>query len=189
MRERYLIARDSVLAGCLVTPEVYEGILERFEHFVAPFIEHLHKRVQRQKAIDYMKGLMSDTERKNVESIAYFNGYDRQRLQFFIGQVAWDDEIILDKLVKRVVREIGTKNGILVLDPTSFPKKGTQSVGVQRQWCGRLGKVENCQVATFLAYVGAGEFALVDRRLYLPKEWTDDPVRCSPRWRTGRAYY
>jgi len=178
MRERYLIARDSVLAGCLVTPEVYEGILERFENFIAPFIEHLHKRVQRQKAIDYMKGLMSDTERKNVESIAYFNGYDRQRLQFFIGQVAWDDEIILDKLVKRVVREIGTKNGILVLDPTSFPKKGTQSVGVQRQWCGRLGKVENCQVATFLAYVGAGEFALVDRRLYLPKEWTDDPVRC-----------
>jgi hypothetical protein len=66
----------------------------------------------------------------------------------------------------------------LVLDPTSFPKKGTQSVGVQRQWCGRLGKIENCQVATFLAYVGAGEFALVDRRLYLPKEWTDDPVRC-----------
>ena len=55
MTERYLIARDSVLAGCLVTPEVYEGILERFENFVAPFIEHLHKRVQRQKAIDDMK--------------------------------------------------------------------------------------------------------------------------------------
>jgi SRSO17 transposase len=176
--ERYSIAKDSVLEGCLVTPDVYEGILERFELFVAPFIEHLHKRVQRQKAVDYMKGLMSDTERKNVESIAYYNGYDRQRLQFFIGQVEWDDEIILDKLTRRIEREIGTKNGILVLDPTSFPKKGKQSVGVQRQWCGRLGKLENCQVATFLAYVGAGEFALVDRRLYLPKEWTDDPERC-----------
>ena len=176
--ERYSIVKDSVLEGCLVTPDVYEGILKRFEIFVAPFIEHLHKRVQRQKAVDYMKGLMADTERKNVESIAYYHGYDRQRLQFFIGQIEWDDEIILDKLTKRIAREIGTKNGILVLDPTSFPKKGKQSVGVQRQWCGRLGKVENCQVATFLAYVGSGEFALADRRLYLPKAWTDDPARC-----------
>jgi len=178
MTKRYTIAKDSVLEGCLVTPEVYNGILERFEIFVAPFIEHLRQRVQRRKALDYMKGLMSDTERKNVESIAYFNGYDRQRLQFFIGQVEWDDEIILDKLTKRVAGEIGTKNGVLILDPTSFPKKGKQSVGVQRQWCGRLGKVDNCQVATFLAYAGTDEFALVDRRLYLPKEWTDDPVRC-----------
>jgi SRSO17 transposase len=178
MTKRYTIATDSILDGCLVTPEVYQGILERFEHFVAPFIQHLHKRVQQQKAIDYMKGLMSDVERKNIESIAYYHGTDRQPLQKFIGQVAWDDEVILDKLVKRVSREIGTQNGILVLDPTSFPKKGTESIGVQRQWCGRLGKIENCQVATFLAYVGSDEFALIDRRLYLPKEWTDDPERC-----------
>ena len=133
MRERYLIARDSVLAGCLVTPEVYEGILERFEHFVAPFIEHLHKRVQRQKAIDYMKGLMSDTERKNVESIAYFNGYDRQRLQFFIGQVEWDDEIILDKLVKRVVREIGTKNANQNVTACSRPHLVSQKGNSKRR--------------------------------------------------------
>lgn len=178
MTERYSIAKDSILDGCLVTPDVYEGILERFDKFVTPYVEHLHKRVQRQKAVDYMKGLMSDAERKNVESIAYYHGQDRQRLQFFIGQVGWDDEIILDKLVKRIAREIGTENGVLILDPTSFPKKGTKSVGVQRQWCGRLGKNENCQVATFLAYAGAEEFALVDRRLYLPKEWTDDPKRC-----------
>jgi SRSO17 transposase len=162
----------------LVTPEVYQGILQRFEQFVAPFIQHLHERTHRRKALDYMKGLMSDTERKNVESIAYYHGTDRQPLQKFIGQIDWDDNIILNKLVKRVVREIGTANGVLVLDPTSFPKKGTQSVGVQRQWCGRLGKVDNCQVATFLAYVGTQEFALVDRRLYLPREWTDDPERC-----------
>jgi SRSO17 transposase len=178
MMERYSIAKDLVLEGCLVTPDVYEGILKRFEIFVAPFIKHLLNRIQRQKAVDYMKGLMSDAERKNVESIAYYHGNDRQPLQKFIGQVEWDDEVILDKLTKRVAREIGTKNGVLALDPTSFPKKGTQSVGVQRQWCGRLGKVENCQVATFLAYVGTGEFALVDRRLYLPKEWIDNPVRC-----------
>lgn len=151
MMKRYSIVHDTILEGCLVTPNVYDGILERFEKFVTPFIEHLHKRCQQQKAMDYMKGLMSDTERKNVESIAYYHGYDRQRLQFFIGQVEWDDEIILDQLAKRIAQEIGTKTGVLILDPTSFPKKGKQSVGVQRQWCGRLGKVENCQVATFLA--------------------------------------
>ena len=178
MTERYLIAKESILEGCLVTPHVYEGVLERFVKFVAPFIEHLNVRTQRQKAIDYMKGLISDTERKNVESIAYYHGSDRQPLQKFIGQVEWDDEIILDKLVRRIKREIGTKNGVIILDPTSFPKKGKQSVGVQRQWCGRLGKVENCQVAIFLAYAGADEFALVDRCLYLPKEWIDDPNRC-----------
>lgn len=178
MQKRYTLVSDSILDGCLITPDVYEGVLERFETFVAPFIKHLHKRVQQQKAIDYMKGLLSDVERKNVESIAYLHGTDRQPLQNFIGQVEWDDAVILDKLVRRVASEIGTQNGILVLDPTSFPKKGKHSVGVQRQWCGRLGKVDNCQVATFLAYVGSNEFALVDRRLYLPKEWTDDPLRC-----------
>ena len=178
MTKRYCIATASILEGCLVTPDVYKDILERFKTFVAPFIAHLHKRVQQRKAIDYMKGLMSDVERKNVESIAYYHGTERQPLQKFIGQVEWDDEIILNKLVERIVREIGTSNGILIIDPSSFPKKGAQSVGVQRQWCGRLGKIENCQVAIFLAYAGASEFALVDRRLYLPKEWTDDPVRC-----------
>jgi len=178
MVARYVIPKESLLEGCLLTPDDYANILERFESFCTPFIRHI-KPVSRQKKIkDYMKGLMSDVERKNVESIAYYHGADRQQLQRFIGQVEWDDEKILDKLVLRVGREIGTQNGILVLDPTSFPKKGTESVGVQRQWCGRLGKVDNCQVATFLAYVGSNEFALIDRRLYLPKEWTDDPPRC-----------
>ena len=178
MAERYVIPKESILNGCLLTPCDYANVLERFESFIVPFIRHI-KPVSRQKKIkDYMKGLMSDVERKNVESIAYYHGADRQQLQKFIGQIEWDDEIILNKLVQHVAREIGTQNGILVLDPTSFPKKGTESVGVQNQWCGRLGKVDNCQVATFLGYVASDEFALIDRRLYLPKEWTDDPPRC-----------
>jgi SRSO17 transposase len=178
MAKRYVIPTESILKGCLLTPDDYANVLERFNCFLCPFIRHIKPLSRQTKIIDYMKGLMSDAERKNVESIAYYHGNDRQPLQKFIGQLEWDDEIILNKLAHRVVREIGTPNGVLVLDPTSFPKKGTQSVGVQRQWCGRLGKIENCQVATFLAYVGSREFALVDRRLYLPKEWTDDPERC-----------
>jgi SRSO17 transposase len=143
-----------------------------------PFFKHLQTRAQRDKALAYLKGLLSGTEKKNVESIAYFHGEDRQPLQIFIGQVDWNDDAILDELADQVVREIGTKNAVLVIDPTSFPKKGTKSVGVDRQWCGRYGKVDNCQVATCAAYVTEDAFVLVDIALYLPKSWTDYPDRC-----------
>jgi SRSO17 transposase len=76
-----------------------------------------------------------------------------------------------------VGQELGAPNGVLVFDPSAFPKKGDASVGVQRQWCGRLGKIDNCQVGVYLAYVGPSEHALVDVRLYLPKEWAKDKGR------------
>ena len=72
---------------------------------------------------------------------------------------------------------MGESDGVLVFAPSSFAKKGTESVGVQRQWCGRLGKVENCQVGVYLGYVSREDHALVDFRLYLPKEWTGDRKR------------
>jgi len=178
MVKRYTINSEFVFKDCLVTPSVYEGVLQRFDEFVTPFISHIATQSQQQKARDYMKGLLSDTERKNMESISYFHGYDRQRLQIFIGQTDWDDEAILNKLAAQIANEIGEEDGILILDPTSFPKKGKESVGVQRQWCGRLGKTENCQVATFLAYTSSIEFALLDRRLYLPDVWIEDQSRC-----------
>ena len=178
MSKRYTIAKELIFNDCLVTPGAYEGVLERLGEFVTPFFEHLETRMQREKALAYLKGLLSDTERKNVESIAYYHGEDRQPLQMFVGQVDWNDDAILDTLVSQVVTEIGSPNGILVLDPTAFAKKGKMSVGVERQWCGRYGKVDHCQVAIFLAYVGAGEFMLIDRQLYLPKTWIDNPTRC-----------
>jgi SRSO17 transposase len=175
---RYTIAKESVFADCWVTPEAYEGVFERLEQFVSPFFLDIFTRMQQDKAVAYMKGLLSNVEKKNVESIAYCHGQDRQPLQMFIGQVEWNDDVILDKLADQVAAEIGSTEGILVIDPTSFPKKGKMSVGVQRQWCGRLGKVDNCQVATFVGYVAGSHFTLIDRALYLPKEWTEDPERC-----------
>ena len=130
MEKRYAITKEFVFSDCLVTPSVYEGVLQRFDEFVTPFISHLHARTQHQKARDYMKGLLSDTERKNVESIAYFHGQQRQQLQKFIGQNQWDDEQILDKLVKHIAEKIGEEDGVLILDPTSFPKKGKESVAI-----------------------------------------------------------
>jgi len=123
MGKRYALSKEAVFADCLITSGAYEGVLERLDKFVAPFFEHLGTRMQREKALAYIKGLLSDTERKNVESIAYYHGEDRQPLQMFVGQIDWDDDAILDTLVDQVVTEIGSQNGILVIDPTAFAKE------------------------------------------------------------------
>jgi len=122
-------------------------------------------------------GLVSQVERKNVESIAYHHDHDRQMLQKFIGQYSWDHQPLIGELVRQVGAKLGRSDAVLVFDPSAFPKKGNESVGVQRQWCGRLGKVDNCQVGVYLAYVSAEEHALVDMRLYLPKGWARSKKR------------
>jgi SRSO17 transposase len=81
-------------------------------------------------------------------------------------------------LVEQVAEKIGEEDAVIVFDPSGFPKKGNSSVGVQRQWCGRVGKTENCQVATCMGYVSRVNHTLIDTRLYLPKSWTKDRARC-----------
>ncbi len=101
----------------------------------------------------------------------------RKPIQFFVGSGKWDDEAVMAELRHHVVETLGDPQGVLVFDPSAFPKKGTHSCGVERAWCGRLGKVENCQVGLFLAYAtGRGQGPL-DRQLYLPKDWAADRVR------------
>ena len=98
-------------------------------------------------------------------------------LQKFIGQYSWNHRPLIGELARQVGAELGRPDGVIVFDPSAFPKKGDASVGVQRQWCGRLGKVDNCQVGVYLAYVSAEEHALVDTRLYLPKDWAKSKRR------------
>ena len=95
----------------------------------------------------------------------------------FVGQGAWSDDAVMTEVRRHVARRMGDPNGVIVIDPSSFPKKGDDSCGVARQWCGRLGKVENCQLGAFLAYVAPKGHAPLDRQLYLPQDWADDPVR------------
>lgn len=125
----------------------------------------------------YVAGLVSNVKRKNAESIAYHHDQDRQPLQKFIGQSPWDYQPLLTELARQVGVEIGEPDGVIVFDPSGFPKKGTESVGVQRQWCGRLGKIENCQVGVYMGYVSSIEHALVNMRLYLSAEWAKDKKR------------
>src|SRR5918997_3186538 len=158
-------------------PGVFQGGLERLAGFARPFARCLVRREQRDRARNYLAGLVSDLEHKTAESIAYRHDQQRHGLQHFVGSSTWDHRPLLRELAGQVGREIGTPDGVIVFDPSGFAKKGHASVGVQRQWLGRLGKVDNGQVGVFMAYASYQEHALVDVRLYLPKAWAKDRVR------------
>ncbi|MDZ4779084.1 MAG: IS701 family transposase [Planctomycetia bacterium] len=177
MERRFKVRLRELVEDAVVAPEVFAGLLPRIERFVAPFAAALVRCEQRRHVSEYVAGLLSGVDRKNAESIAYLHDQERQPLQKFLGQVAWDHRPLVAELTRQIGREIGEYDGVLVIDPSAFPKKGAHSVGVERQWCGRLGKVDNCQVGVFLAYASRAEHALVNFRLYLPKSWAHDRAR------------
>jgi SRSO17 transposase len=177
MERRFELRKEAMLAECEVSPEVFRGAAERLAKFVEPFAELLRQSAQRQHTADYMSGLISDLERKNVESIAYGHDQDRRNLQHFIGCAEWDHQPLMTELARQVGEELGEDDGVIVFDPSGFPKQGKKSVGVARQWCGRLGKVDNCQVAVYMSYVSRIDHMLTNTRLYLPEEWAKDRAR------------
>jgi len=177
MERRFQRRREQLLGDCQVPPALFGGVIDRLEEFAMPFAASLPSPESRCHTHTYLAGLLCDLERKNAESIAYRHDLDRQVIQRFVGEVDWDHRPLLGELTRQVAHEIGRPDAVLVFDPSAFPKKGTASVGVQRQWCGRLGKVENCQVGVFLGYVSDVEHLLVDFRLYLPAEWAKDRKR------------
>jgi SRSO17 transposase len=173
MERRFDERKQAMMAECEVDPTLFQGMVERLEAFVKPFEDQLSTSEQRGHARDYVAGLCSSAERKTSETIAYFHDQDRQALQRFIGWANWDHRPLLGELAKQVGMTLGEPDGVLVLDSSAFAKKGTESVGVKRQWNGRAGKVDNCQVGVYLAYVSRREQTLVDVRLYLPKDWAN----------------
>jgi len=177
MDATYETRKQELLEECSVDPQVFERVMPRLERFMRPFVDNLVRTEQVGHAQTFVQGLLSDLDAKNTESIAYRFGQERMPLQWFIGVSGWDDKPLRAELVRQVAQQLGTEDGVLVFDPSGFPKSGKDSVGVARQWCGRLGKVDNCQVAVYMGYASSEEHALVDTRLYLPKEWTQDPKR------------
>src|SRR5215210_2608279 len=171
MERRFRVRPGELRDDAEVRPGLLRGIAPRLEEFVRPFVESLGPDARRRNATEYVRGLLSNLGGKTAEAIAYLHDRERQGLQKFIGQADWDHRPLLAELARQVGAVLGEPDGVLVFDPSAFPKKGAASVGVQRQWCGRLGKLENCQVGVYLAYVTRREHALVDVRLYLPEEW------------------
>ena len=169
-----------------MTPKDLRQALPLFEEFAARFTDSLvdDKRTdsRRERARAYLRGLLLDAEStKTAEAIALKVHGDPSQVrmtQVFLGQSAWDDEPPRAELVRWADQELGSPAGTLIVDESGFPKCGDKSVGVARQYCGATGKIDNCQVAVFLAYSRAGGHALLDERLYLPEdEWAKDAAR------------
>src|ERR1700735_3115059 len=179
MERRFRIRLDELLNDAEVRPSLLRGVMPRLQSFLQPFVGTLQSAEQRTNAQQYVQGLLSDLDGKDIESIAYLHDRERQGLQKFIGQAEGDHRPLIRELAGQIGAELGEPDGVLVFDPSAFPKKGTESVGVQRQWCGRLGKIDNCQVGIYLGYVSRVEHALVDCRLFLPKEWAKRKRRCA----------
>jgi SRSO17 transposase len=201
MSRRSLLERPqakALLADTEVSAAAVRGCRQRLERFLQRYLPLFYREEQRELAQVVLQGKLSKLERKTAEPIAYLADRPRKPVQHFVGAGRWDDEAVMTELRQHVAAALADPDAVLVVDPSGFPKKGTGSCGVDRQWCGRLGKVENCQVGVFLASVTTKGYALVDRQLYLPKEWAEDrrrrrrthvpqAVRFQESWRIGLA--
>ena len=150
-------------------------------------LEALHARIAgrfaraepRRRALAYLRGLLGNVGRKNGWQLAEHAGERTpDGMQRLLSTADWDPDLVRDDLRAYVVEHLGDPQAVLVVDETGFLKKGTTSVGVQRQYSGTAGKVENCQLGVFLAYASAKGRAMIDRELYLPEGWTEEPERC-----------
>ncbi|MCC8420245.1 IS701 family transposase, partial [Photorhabdus thracensis] len=139
----------------------------------------LFKRSEpRQRSLAYLKGLLSNVERKNGWQLAEWMGEATpDGVQHLLERALWDADAARDILCDYVVGHLRDDNSVLIVDETGFIKKGQYSAGVQRQYSGTAGRVENSQIGVFLCYAGGGGSAFIDRELYLPRQWVDDPPR------------
>lgn len=163
-----------------LTPEEIMGLVEELGAYHALFAPLFARREQREWAGVYLEGLVTpSSERKSIEPMVLAlkgpDGNAVRAAQQFISAGAWDDELILERHRAEVALTLGEQDGVLTLDGSDFPKQGKASVGVKRQYCGQLGKRANCQAGVFLGYVSSKGYTLLDRRLYLPKEWVGSP--------------
>jgi SRSO17 transposase len=149
--------------------------LERMHARIAP---HFARREPRERALAYLRGLLGPIERKNGWQLAeYVGDATPDGVQRLLATYEWDADAVRDDLQAYIVEHLGDPQAVLVVDETGFLKKGPKSVGVQRQYSGTAGRIENCQIGVFLAYASPRGHAFVDRELYLPQEWAEDNAR------------
>lgn len=150
-----------------------------FLAFHARFAPHFYRAEVRERSLAYLQALLDRVERKNGWQLAEAMGEaDPNGAQRLLYAAVWDADAVRDELQRFVAEAFGQPDGILVVDESGVAKKGEKSVGVAKQYCGSLGKVENCQVGVYLTYASALGHAFLDRRLFLPEEWTTDAARC-----------
>jgi SRSO17 transposase len=155
-----------------VMPSDVEGFMDALQEFQSAFHDCFVRSEPRAHFFDYMVGQFSKLERKSIEPMALqVEGGTIRGMQRFITDAIWDEDQIRWNYHQLVADEMGDPDGVLMFDESGFVKKGNDSVGVARQYCGSLGKVENCQVGVFTGYASRHGYALVDKRLFLPETW------------------
>jgi len=175
-------SKDLPLSGQLPTENLARrdenGLTAELAAYQAIFAPLFTRSEQREWAHLYLRGQLSDLERKSIEPMVLNErGVDPnavRAVQQFIGEGAWSDEAILDQHQKLVGKNLGEDDGVAIIDLNGFPKKGKHSVGVATQYCNALGKVTNCQQGVFVVYATRRGYTFADRRLYMPREWFDD---------------
>jgi SRSO17 transposase len=152
-----------------------KGFTHELKGFHEQFSDCFLRSESREHFFKYMAGQFSDLERKSIEPIALaVKDGNVRAMQRFVSDAPWDDNMMANKYRSLVNDDLGSKNGTLIFDETGFVKKGDDSVGVGRQYCGTIGKVDNCQVGVFAAYASENGYALVDKRLFIPQHWFTD---------------
>jgi SRSO17 transposase len=146
--------------------------MEELREFHTAFRACFARQEPRDQFFNYMVGQFSTVERKSIEPMALqVEGGNVRAMQRLVSDALWDDEAMLRTYHHLVQEEMGEPDGVVIVDETGFPNKGQDSVGVARQYCGSLGKVDTCQVGVFAAYASRQGYALVDKRLFLPEPW------------------
>jgi SRSO17 transposase len=161
-----------------LAPRELKNLATELSQYVAEYAPLFKRREQREWSQLYLRGQLSELERKSIEPMVLRERGEEinavRAVQQFIGEGAWDDERILERHQQLVAQDLGETDGVMIVDGSGFPKKGDHSVGVQRQYCGALGKLANCQQGVFVVYASRLGHTFVDRRLYVPKEWFDE---------------
>ena len=162
-------------------PQEFARVEASFRQFHGQFAPAFGRKQWRERSRDYLQALLvQPAERGNAENLAEaVPGVSPRVFQRFLTEAGWDDAAVIRRLQQDLAPRLSHLDAVWAVDDSGFPKQGKQSVGVARQYCGPLGKVANCQRGVFLAYVSPQGRALVDKRLFLPKEWTGDPNRCA----------
>jgi SRSO17 transposase len=168
---------QTLLQDAVLRPEAIASCAAQLQPFVQRYLPCFARKEQRDHAQIILQGKLTGLQRKTTEPIAHRLGLKRRPLQLFVGAAKWDDTEVLTELRRHVREELADEEATFVLDGSGFPKQGEASCGVSRQWCGCRGKVDNCQVGVFVAYVAPRGAALVAAQLYLPKEWAADRQR------------
>jgi SRSO17 transposase len=165
---------QALLHDAELSPDAVRACAASLTAFAQRYLPLFQRAEQRDHALTILQGKLTGLQRKTIEPIATAACQKRRPLQLFVGAGGWQDRPVLGGLRQHVTAELADPEGAFVLDGSGFPKQGTESCGVARQWCGRLGKVDNCQVGVFLAYASRRGKALLDARLYLTKERAAD---------------